>query len=110
MHIFDNLVYNTDRNMGNILIDPNWKLWMIDHTRAFRRYPDLMETSRIVICERGLFEKLQQLNEAALKAALKDSLRSYEIEAILKRRDKLVTLIREVIADRGEDKTLFTWD
>ena len=40
MNVFDALIYNTDRNRGNILITPDWRLWMIDHTRAFRRNPD----------------------------------------------------------------------
>jgi hypothetical protein len=110
MHVFDNLIYNTDRNMGNILIDPHWKLWMIDHSRAFRRNTELLDANRIVVCERALFEKLLQLNEATLKETLRDYLRSYEIEAILKRRDKLVAHIRSVIAERGEEKVLFHWD
>ena len=41
IYIFDNLIYNEDRNLGNILIEPDWKLWMIDHTRAFRRWKEL---------------------------------------------------------------------
>jgi hypothetical protein len=36
VRVFDQLIYNTDRNLGNLLIDKNWRLWMIDHTRAFR--------------------------------------------------------------------------
>ncbi|GEM_PF-281265 len=110
MHVFDNLVYNTDRNMGNILIDPNWKLWMIDHTRGFRRNTDLLDARRIVVCERQLFERMLQLTEDSLKSALKDQLRAYEIEAILKRRDKLVAHLRGVITERTEEKVLFTWD
>ena len=43
MNVFDALVYNTDRNRGNMLITPDWKLWMIDHTRAFRRHADAAE-------------------------------------------------------------------
>ncbi len=27
IYIFDNLIYNEDRNLGNILIEPDWKLW-----------------------------------------------------------------------------------
>ena len=32
VRIFDQLIYNFDRNLGNLLIDKSWNLWMIDHT------------------------------------------------------------------------------
>ena len=35
IRLFDNLIENDDRNEGNILIDVDWKLWMIDHTGSF---------------------------------------------------------------------------
>ena len=34
--VFDQLIYNTDRNLGNLVITKDWNIWMIDHTRAFR--------------------------------------------------------------------------
>ena len=36
VRIFDQLIYNSDRNAGNLLIDGDWRIWMIDHTRAFK--------------------------------------------------------------------------
>ena len=33
--MFDNLIGNIDPNLGNWLVDPNWNLILIDHTRAF---------------------------------------------------------------------------
>ena len=39
--VFDQLIYNTDRNLGNLVITKDWKIWMIDHTRAFRTMKDL---------------------------------------------------------------------
>ena len=41
LRVFDELIANTDRNQTNLLIDKHWKVWMIDHSRAFRRTPDL---------------------------------------------------------------------
>ena len=37
MRMFDELIENTDRNLGNVLYTKDWRLWAIDHTRAFRR-------------------------------------------------------------------------
>ena len=39
MYVFDELIQNRDRNPGNSLWTTDWKLWLIDHTRAFR--PDV---------------------------------------------------------------------
>jgi hypothetical protein len=39
--VFDQLIYNTDRNVGNIVIDKDWHIWMIDHTRGFRMQKSL---------------------------------------------------------------------
>jgi hypothetical protein len=108
--VFDALVYNTDRNLGNLLIDQNWKLWMIDHTRAFRRHTDLQEPLAVKRCERGLFERMKQLEKSSLKARLKKYLREGEIDAILKRRDKLVAHIEQLIRERGEQAVLYTMD
>ncbi len=108
MHHFDRLIYNTDRNLGNVLIDPNWKAWMIDHTRAFRLLTDITDADTIVRCERALFEKLKTLDEATLKQRLKPYLRSSEISAVFKRARKLVALIEKLIQERGEENVLYT--
>ena len=46
MKVFDQLIFNTDRNATNILYDKDWHLWMIDHTRAFRLSHKLKERKR----------------------------------------------------------------
>jgi hypothetical protein len=109
MNVFDALIFNTDRNRGNILIDPNWKLWMIDHTRAFRRIPDLQKADSIKLCERNLYHNLQNLDEAAARERLKDYLTSYELDALFKRRKMILDRIAKLIADKGEDKVLYTF-
>jgi hypothetical protein len=106
--VFDSLIYNTDRNLGNLLIDSDWKLWMIDHTRAFRRYSDLQKPEKVQRCERRLFERMKHLEKNTLHESLKKYLREGEIDAILKRRDKLVAHIEQLIHERGEEAVLYT--
>ena len=36
VRLFDQLIYNIDRNIGNLMITNDWRIWAIDHTRAFR--------------------------------------------------------------------------
>lgn len=90
LRVFDELIANTDRNQGNLLIDKQWKLWMIDHSRAFRVTTSLRNEKNITRCERSLFAGLKALTAAAMKAQLDDYLTDVEQAAVLKRRDLLV--------------------
>ncbi len=110
MRVFDNLIFNTDRNQGNILIDRDWRVWLIDHTRAFRREKELRTPELVVQCGRKLWEKLKSLDEETLRERLKEFLRSSQIKALLRRRDKLMAHIQKLIQERGESKVLFTFD
>jgi hypothetical protein len=107
MNTFDALIYNTDRNTGNLLITPDGKLWMIDHTRAFRRNPTLQRTDAIKQCERGFYQKLKGLDEKAASAALKEDLSPYELDALFKRRALLVEHLDKLIAENGESQVLY---
>ena len=49
MRMFAELVYDTDRNHGNILYDTDWKLWMIDFSRAFRIWGDRNSTEMGIV-------------------------------------------------------------
>ncbi len=90
LRVFDELIANTDRNQGNMLIDSRWKLWLIDHSRAFRTSSDLQKPRSIRRCERTLLAKMKTLTLEDLQAQLNDYLTEHEIESILARRDKLV--------------------
>lgn len=108
--VFDNLVYNDDPNLGNALIDQQWTLWLIDHTRAFQSYPELPYPKRITQCERNLWQRLQTLDEAAVRQQLSPYLRPAEVDALLTRRRQLVEFIQSLIKARGEQVVLFAWE
>ena len=109
VRIFDNLIYNEDRNRGNIMIEPSWRLWMIDHTRAFRRWKELRNPQSIRYCERSLWQKLQTLDETEVRERLKDFVKPYEMEGLLERVGLLVEHINKLIAEHGERDVLFTF-
>ncbi|MDX2179677.1 MAG: hypothetical protein SFV18_08805 [Bryobacteraceae bacterium] len=90
LRVFDQLIYNTDRNLGNLVITEDWNIVMIDHTRAFRLMRQLQNPKNLVRCEKGLLEKMKALDEASLAAAVKDYLNKEEAKAILARRDLIV--------------------
>ena len=109
MRAFDNLINNTDRNEGNILFDSNWKLWMIDHTRAFARVTDLPSPDEVLGCSRSFFDRLEALDEGTVEEALGQYLSKLEIAALLERREQLVDLLEKRIAAKGEEKVLFNY-
>jgi hypothetical protein len=107
MFIFDALIANTDRNQGNLLIDDDWNLWFIDHTRAFRETSILFNTKEIKTCERGLWAALQNTDEDAIREVLEPYLTSKEISNLFLRRKKLIKHIAKRIKKKGEDKVLY---
>ncbi len=106
MRLFDALIYNFDRNQGNMLIDPDWKLWFIDHTRSFRKSALVETPATIFWCERGIFERLQALDKKKL-SRLRSILSGVQIKLLLKRRDKLVQYLRSRIEELGEGAVLY---
>ena len=105
--MFDELIYDTDPNLGNFLIDPNWKLWMVDKTRAFRISNDLRNVKNLAKCERTVYGALKKLDEATLKEQMKGLLNSSEIKGLLARRDKIVKFFENEIKTKGENEVLF---
>ena len=108
MHVFDNLVANRDSNLGNTLIDGNWRLWFIDCSRCFGASSDLLSPEAITHCERNLFESLKALERADVDAQLSPYLTAAEIKALFVRRDKIVAHIEQLIAEWSEPAILFT--
>jgi hypothetical protein len=109
MNVFDALIYNTDRNSGNLLVAPDWKLWLIDHTRAFRRLTSLPEGAEINQCERGMYQKLKSLDEAAVRERLKPYLSTFELDGLWKRRALILERLDKLIAEKGENRVLYTF-
>jgi len=107
MRVFSQLVADTDRNVGNVLITKDWKLWMIDFTRGFRRNKNLLEPKDVTHCDRQLFERLKALNKDDLAKNTKGFLGGSEIDALMARRDELVKLINQLVAEKGEDQVLY---
>jgi hypothetical protein len=107
MRVFAQLVFDTDRNLGNVLISEDWHLWMIDFTRAFRIRTDLENEKNLVKCERALLEKLRQLKIDDVTTHTKGWLTSMEIKGIMGRRDKIVALFQKLVAQKGEAAVLY---
>ena len=107
VRIFDQLIFNTDRNLQNLLIDKNWNIWMIDHTRAFRMATELKEPKNVERIDRQLLEDIKRLDQKTLTATLAPYVSAIEIKGILGRRDRIVKLIDDKVKRDGADKIIY---
>jgi hypothetical protein len=107
IRVFDNLVYDTDPNLTNVLIGEDWKLWRIDFSRGFRTFKDVKDPKDLVRCDRQLFEKLKALNASDLAEKTKGYLTKDEVKGVMARRDKIVDHFQKLIAQKGENEVLY---
>lgn len=106
--VFDELIQNRDRNLGNLLYTTDWKMWMIDHSRAFRLGRTLRKPGELTRVERSFFENLKKLTRAAVSDAVGKSLTADEIGAVLARRDVIVKRFEDRMAKEGVGAVLYT--
>jgi hypothetical protein len=108
MYVFDELIQNRDRNIGNIVWGHDEKLWMIDHTRAFRLGKELRQPNVMTRVERAFLDRLRSLSRPELTTVVGQVLSKDEIEALFARRDLIVKWFDQRIAAAGEDTILYT--
>ena len=101
-YVFDELIQNRDRNQGNTLWTTDWKMWLIDHTRAFRQDVELTRPERMTRIDRELLDNLRDLTAEALEAAVDDTLSRGERSSLMRRRDLLLQHFDDRIARHGE--------
>ncbi len=107
VRVLDQLVYDSDPNLTNVLITEDWKIWRIDFTRAFRLHKELKGVSDLAHCDRQLFAKLKTLNQDELLEKTKHYLNKDEVKALMVRRDKIVEQFQKLIAEKGENEVLY---
>jgi len=95
MKMFDNLIGNTDRNQGNLLVDPAYNLILIDHGRAFTAGKKLV--SRMSRIDPDLWDRMQALTREQLDP-LEKWLMKGQIKRILDRRKAMAKAIDKLVA------------
>jgi hypothetical protein len=105
-YVFDALIANIDRNAGNIIVDDEWNLILIDHSRAFAvdRMPFENKITRI---DRELFEALKALDARTVRERVRPWLfDDGAARSLLRRRDKILARLQRLIEERGEAAVL----
>jgi hypothetical protein len=100
MKMFDDLICNKDRNAGNLLVDDDWNLYLIDHSRAFIGDKDLAVKMEHV--DREFWDRIQALDEGQLTSALSKWVDKGGIRAMLTRRERMKAEIEKLVAANGE--------
>jgi hypothetical protein len=107
IRVLDELVYDTDPNLTNVLIGEDWSVYRVDFSRAFRKSKDLRGEKNLVKCDRQLFEKLKALKADEVAEKTRRYLTKDEINAVMARRDKIVAKFQSLIAQKGEKEILY---
>ena len=107
MQVFAELVYDTDRNKGNVVYTNDWQLIMLDFTRAFRTHSTLRTPQAMGMIDRKLLARLRSLTRPDVAKAVGPQLTPLEIDALMKRRDLIVAHFDQLVKQRGEKAVLF---
>ncbi|MFQ5527128.1 MAG: hypothetical protein ACE5GX_12810 [Thermoanaerobaculia bacterium] len=106
--VFFQLIHDVDFvNLSNLLIDPDFKVYKIDSSRAFRTQTSLLDPDTPKKYSRALLEGLRRLDEPLLKRELGKWLSKKQRTSLLERRDKILERAEHLIATRGETEALF---
>ncbi|HEV3140239.1 MAG TPA: hypothetical protein VGY57_06975 [Vicinamibacterales bacterium] len=98
--MFDDFIGNSDPNLGNWLVDVDWNIVLIDHSRAFGTSKDLThELSRI---HKGLWERMLALTEEQVAASPAGPfLEKKEVRAIFERRALMQKAVDKLVKSKG---------
>jgi hypothetical protein len=105
MDLFDVLIYNIDRNQGNLLYNDVWRMFLIDHTRAFKSINMVRSVEKLTYFSRSCIDGLRKLDEKTVTERCKNWLSGAEIRTMMKRRDLILQHYEKLLAAEGESIT-----
>jgi hypothetical protein len=103
---FDYLTFNTDRHVRNVLLGSDWRPVAIDNSITF--HPFVRPYRPLHRFPRGPAEALERLDPHALRERLGRYLEKDEIQGLLARRARLLTLMAAARAE-GRADAFFEW-
>jgi hypothetical protein len=107
MELFDQLIFNVDRHLKNVLVTVDFDLRLIDHSRSFRAWNELRNPERVTRFSRSVLDGLRKLEYADLRKRVGRYLVDDQIRGLLARRDAILALAATQVAERGEAAVLY---
>ncbi len=108
IRLFLQLIADSDyTNINNLLVTPDWKIYKIDSSRAFRNHLKLRREGSLERFSRRVLASLRTLERRALDERLGPWLTRKQIEALWVRRGLILELADRRVAEQGEEAVLF---
>jgi hypothetical protein len=108
IRLFLQLIADSDyTNINNLLVTPDWKIYKIDSSRAFRTHMELRREGSLERFSRRVLASLRALDRDELETRLDPWLTKKQIEALWVRRGLILDLADRRVAERGEEAVLF---
>jgi hypothetical protein len=108
IRLFLQLICDTDyKNVSNLLVTPDWKIYKIDASRAFRSHKELRKEKSLGRFSRPVLASLRALTREQLDANLGPWLSKAQVESLWVRRNLILELAERRVAELGEEAVLF---
>ena len=107
MFVFAELAGDVDRNRGNILYTKDWRVIMIDFTRAFRLHRNVRVPTTLSTIDRRLWERLPSLTSDDVTRAVGANLTPEEVASLMARRDAITAHYTRLISEKGERAVIY---
>lgn len=107
VRLFDQLIANVDRHLNNLLVTKEFEVRLIDQSRSFRPVRELKEPNVLVRFSRSLVEGLARLDAKLVRQKAGRYLTGGQIDRLLQRRDAILALVKQRIAERGEAAVMY---
>jgi hypothetical protein len=98
--MFQNLIGDIDPNLGNWLVDPEWNLILVDHSRALTDTTKLVHQMQRI--DADLWTRMKLLTEDTLTKAVGTWIGRSEVRAIIERRQTLQEQIDKLVRASSE--------
>jgi hypothetical protein len=108
IRLFMQLTWDTDyNNVANIVIGPDWKVYKVDSSRAYRQTETLRREEGLTRFRRSTLQALESLTRQRLDEALGPWLDTRQLDGLWQRRTRILELARERVASQGEEAVLY---
>ncbi len=104
---FDLLIFNVDRNAGNLLAGPDYQLWLYDHGRAFQPKAELLDPEALERVNRTVWNRLQSMSDAELRDVVREHLDVDQMTTLVQRRALLVERVQALVDEKGEGAVFY---
>lgn len=107
VRLFRQLTHDTDfNNTGNLLVGQDFRLWAIDHSRAFKTRKKLLAEDDLKRFPADHLDSLRRLDMTALENATAGWLTKRQCAALLARRDLILRRADRMLTELGRDAVL----